>query len=208
MSDSAHVPPSGVRDVRRHALETVAERAGGEFIKGRVTGGYAVNIRHGPWSMTLGLHMVSTGSTNSLQTRVLVHFTGRDDFKLLARRRVFLDSLAEKLGFGRRAPGGRQLEERYVVKGRPAPRVRSVLSGGLGDLLMRTEAHRVQVGRASWSQRRKSGPHTRSLQVLEPNVTTDPDRLMEMLELAGATMDVLQRVGIAVEERGWSSTGD
>ena len=183
-------------------METVADRVGGDFVKGKTPGGYTVNVGHGPWSMTLGLHMVSTGSVNSLQTRVLVHFSGRDDFKLSVRRRSAVDRLALKLGFGRVGPGGRQLQERYVVKGRPEPRVRSVLSGGLGDVLLSVAPHRVQVGRASWAQRRKLGRHTRSLQVLEAEVTTDPDRLEALLNMAADTMDVLQRVGIAVEERG------
>lgn len=179
-------------------MEEVANSSGGMIVEGRMAGGYAVEVAHAPWTLTLGLHAVSTGSTNLLQTRVHAHFTGREDFKLVIRPRSVVDRVARRLGFEGSMPGGRVLSERYVVRGRPASRVRSVLSGGLGDSMLKADAHRVEVRRASWWQRRKTGAHSRLFQLLEPEVSTDADRMLQLIGVARTAMDVLERVGIAL----------
>ncbi len=162
-----------------------------------MTGGYEVQLEHGGWKLHLGLHAAQNASEGLIHTRVLARFKGREDVRLLVRRRAALDRLAARLGFKGLGAGGRQLLDRYFVKGRPATRVRSVISGGLADAILETDAHRLQVGPESWFARRTRGPYARTLQVLEPGAATDPDRLVGMVVLAQEALDALQRAGLA-----------
>jgi hypothetical protein len=197
MSTPEEKPAPGRRDARRQAMMEVAERVGGSFVEGRMTGGYAVAVERGRWTLMLGLHTVHSGADGMMHTRVTTHFEGRDDFRLIVRRRSFLDRMAARLGFGGLRAGGRELLERHLVRGRPESRVRSVLSGGVGEAILETDVRRLEVGRASWAVRRKRGPRMRTLQVTEPGLATDVDRMVAMVTVAGVAMDVLERVGLA-----------
>jgi hypothetical protein len=185
---------------RREAWEAVAERVGGRFIEAKRMGGHTVTFEHGPWTLTLGLHVVHTGSTNTVSTQVLTHFRGREPLRLTVRPRTFLDTWADKLGLGGPSIGDRALARRYVVRGRPASRVRSVLSGGLADALGGARTFRIEVGRAPRRVRTANGGHAGQLQVLAPGVDTDVERMVVMCDVARMGMDVLARIGAASAE--------
>lgn len=192
----ARSPP---RD-RGEALRAVAEAVGGTLIEGKVKGGFFVAVEHGSWTLTLDLHMVQAGSVSTLHTRVVAFFSGRDDLKLTVRPRTFIDAIGAKLGLGGLIAGDRDFTRRYVLRGRPESRVRSIISGGLGDALAVRGPLRVEVKRAPRRRRKTMGPHARQLQVLAPGVDTDVDRMVGLFAVGRAAMDVLGRIGSASSE--------
>lgn len=200
MPDSAAGPPERAAPTnRREALEAVAERVGGELVEGKkLTGGYAVVVEDGPWTLTLDMHMVSTGNGAVMHTRAFTHFSSREDLKLRVRRRGLLDRIAGVLGFGRQDYGHRAMAREHVVRGRPDSRVRSILSGGLAEAIARAPAVSLEVKRAPRRVRKTMGPQARRLQVLVPGVDTDVERMVGMLTLVREALDVLKRSGAAV----------
>jgi hypothetical protein len=182
-------------------MKEVADLAGGTFSEGKATGGYSVVVDQGPWRLTLGIHMVRTGTVNMMHTRVVARFVGRDGLRLVARPKTFADRLAEKLRWRPAPLGGRELARRYVVRGRPEARLRSVLSGGLADALAGWQTLRVEVGRAPWGVRRRIGPDARQLQVMYPGVDTDVERMVRLIDVAREAMGALERAGSALPRR-------
>jgi len=78
--------------------------------------------------------------------------------------------------------------------------VRSLLGGGLADVLLASFPLRLGVKRAPWRRRRSMGPHARQVQVLAPGVDTDVDRMVGLFRTARETLDVLARTGPASSE--------
>jgi hypothetical protein len=185
---------------RREALELLAERVGGTLSESKVTGAFAVSATHGSWPLTLDLHMVSVGFANTLHTRVWAAFHARTELRLVVRRRTFFDSLARRVGLGGSALADRSLARTHVVRGRPAGRVRGVLSAGLADAVTRNAASRIEVKRAPLRSRRALGPDARLLEVLAPGVDTDVDRMAGMFDAARLALDALLRAGVASAE--------
>lgn len=152
---------------------------------------------HGPWTLTLGLHVATVGAAAVVQTRVLAIFLGREDLRLTVRQRTLFDRLAGRLGFGGIPVGQRDFARRYVVRGRPASNVRSILSGGLAAVLGERGPFRLEVSRAPRRSRKEMGPNASQLQVTAPGVDTDVGRMTEMFAVVREALDVLQRVGVA-----------
>jgi hypothetical protein len=198
--DRPDVPQRAPPRNRGEALEAVAEAVGGRLEEAKVKGGYVVIVEHGPWSLTLDLHVVSSGSAVTVHTRVVSFFLSREDVKLTVRRRTFWDAAAEKLGLGGPVVGDRAFTRRYIAKGRPESRVRSILSGGLADALAVPWSLGVEVKRAPRRRRKTMGQHARQLQVLAPGVDTDVDRMVGAFKVACAALDVLGRIGSASSE--------
>lgn len=178
-------------------MEAVADHVGGTFLEGKMTGGYGVEVAHGVWTLTLDLHVVSTGTVNTMHTRVVCAFASRTDFRLRIRRRTFLDRMAAKLGIGNASYGDGDLARGHVVRGRPTSRVRSVLSGGLSSAILAWPSVSVVVSRAPRLHRKLLGPQARQLQVLSPGVDTEVERPVAMITVARAAMDALARSGVA-----------
>jgi len=185
---------------RSEALVAVAEVVDGTLVEAKVKGGFLVTVEHGPWSLTLDQHVVNDGSTATVYTRVVAYFLSREELKLRVRARTFLDTISEKLGFGGAAVGDRAFMARYVARGRPESRVRSILSGGLADALAVPWSLRVEVKRAPRKQRRTMGQDARQLQVLAAGIDTDVDRMVGMFGVTQAALDVLGRIGSASSE--------
>jgi hypothetical protein len=132
-----------------------------------------------------------------VHTRVVTHFVSREAFKLLVRRRRFFDRIATAVGLGRTVYGDRKLSRRLVVRGKPAVRVRSVMSGGLGAAVLAGPNVSVVVSKAPRRHRARFGSAAVRLQVLSPGVDTDVDRAIAMIDVAKEAMDALERSGVA-----------
>jgi len=191
---------SGSAGTRREAVEAVAEAVGGSFREGKWLGGFGVKLECDPWTLHLDLKIVNSGGSNTTYTRVSAVFLGRERLRFTARPKTFLDRMAGKIGFGGLPVGDREFARRYVVRGRPASRVRSILSGGLASAFAAPVSFRIGVGRAGRKHRKRMGPTAHQLQVLAPGVDTDVDRMVSMFAVAREALDVLRRMGAASGE--------
>lgn len=179
----------------------MAQRVGGAFVEGKMPGGVAVDVEHGPWTLRLDLQVVSSGSSSLMHPRVWARFMGRDEVRLLVRPKTLLDRLLERLGRDGSKFLDRELARRYVVRGRPEARVRSLLSAGLAQAVSSHESLRLQIGPVGWRLRRALGPHARLLQARAPGVGTEVDRMIGLIETGREALDVLRRTGSASADR-------
>lgn len=203
MRDDSEGPPPKAPSLlgRREAWELVAERVDGELVEDKVPGGFAVDVEHGPWTLRLDLHMVSNGSASLMHTRVWTRFFSRDELRLVLRPKTFFDRVLERLGRKHPELSDREVARRYAVRGRPRPRIRSLLSGGLAETVTGHDSLRIRIGPVGWWRRRSLGRHARLMEVLAPRVDTDADRMVELIRVGRETLDVLRRTGSASAER-------
>jgi hypothetical protein len=185
------------RSDRRQAWREIARRVGGRFEEGQRDGQDRVSLEHGPWTVTLDTYTVHTGQVSVTYTRVRAFFIGRGDFKLVVRKRRVLDRLVEALGFGGVPPGDREITRRWVIKGKPASRLRSLLTQELIATLLVQPALRLDVKRAPRKQRKTMGAEARVATAQTTGVIVDPERLAGLFAVVTQTLDSLRRIGMA-----------
>lgn len=189
------------RDDRRPAWREVADRLGGELDEARRSGKDRALFRHGPWRIALDTYVVNTGSVAITYTRAQARFRGHRDLRITVRRRNMLDRIRSALGFGSPPPVARELLERYVVKGRPGPRVPSLFAGAeLVDAIVADPSLRVEVRAAPRKIRKRVGPDTGVVTCRTEGIVTDVDRLARMVQVVCLGLDALHRVGEANQE--------
>lgn len=182
---------------RREAWQEVARSVGGTFEQGKRSSADRVSIAHGPWTIALDTHTVHTGHVTITFTRASALFTGQGDPKLVIRKRNFFDAILENFGFGGVAPGDRAFAARYVVKGHPEARLRSLLTRGLMAALMAEPSITVAAKRAPRKDRKAHGPQACQATVQAAGVITEPDRVVRMITVARETLSALEAAGMA-----------
>jgi len=185
---------------RREAWRAVALRVGATFSEGKRKSQDRVDLEHGPWRVRLDTFTVYTGQVSVTYTRVGAFFTGRADLKLMVRKRNFFDQILKKLGLGGFTPVSRRLASRYVVKGKPERRLRSVVTAGLTEALLAQASLKLEVKAAPRKNRKALGPRTRLVVMHVSGVVTDPDRLVGMFAVVRETLDALEGIGVAARE--------
>ncbi len=195
------VKPRKPKVTRTDAWRAVSQRTGGDFVEARRQSKERVLVRHGPWKVWLDTYVVSNGSTSQTYTRVRAYVRGWRGMSLLVRKRGFLDRLWEKLGFGSRLPVNRTLADRYVVKGKPEPRVPSLFSAqGLTGAVLAVPSLRLEIKRPSRKSRKRFGQDSGVVVCRTTGVITDVDRLEGMITVVREALDSLHRIGEAREE--------
>lgn len=188
-------------DDRRPAWQEVADRLGGELEEGRRTHKDRALFHHGPWRIVLDTYAVSTGNGAITYTRAQAHFRGHRDLRVTVRKRNAVDRIWSALGFASALPVARELLERYVVKGRPGPRVPSLFSGTeLVEAIVADPSVRVEVRPAPRKSRKRFGADTGVVICRKEGIVTDVDRLAGMVQVVRHALDALHRVGEANQE--------
>jgi len=190
--------PAVKKFARRDAWQRVATVTEGRFVEGKNPSKDRVIVTHGPWEIHLDTFVVNTGQTSVTYTRVRAYFPGWRELKLVARRRNFLDRILEAFGFGSRPPLGRSLTDKYVVKGKPLPRLLSLFTGShLSEAIMAVPSLRLAVKRPSRKSRRKWGESVGVVVCRTTGVIKEVDRLVGMIEVVREALNGLLRVGEA-----------
>ena len=181
---------------RRRARQAVADRLGGRLVVGKRDTADVVVVTHGPWTLRFDTHVVSTGYTTIIHTRVRCLARRRQPFKFVVRPRTALDRLVEVLGF-RGMPGGdRDFRARYVAMGKPDSLLRALLASDLPLAFQGRDGLRLEVKKASRKERTASGVDTVALSVQMLGILTDVDALMGLFDVATLAMDELARAGV------------
>ncbi len=185
---------------RREAWQEVARRVGGTFVEGKRKSQDRVALEHGHRTIRLDTYTVQTGQMSVTITRVWAFFVGRADLKLVVRKRNFFDTILENLGFGGITPRNRELARRYVVKGKPERRLRSLITAGLTAAILAQSSFKLEVKAAPRKNRKRMGPHTRQVAMHITGVIKDPDRLAGMFTVVREMLDALEGIGVAAQE--------
>jgi hypothetical protein len=185
---------------RREAWQEVARSVGGTFEQGKRSSADTVAIGHGPWTITLDTYTVHTGQVAITYTRAKALFIGQGDPNLLVRKRNFFDTILENVGFGGVAPGDRAFAARYVVKGHPEARLRSLLTTGLIAALLADSSLTVAVKKAPRKYRKVHGPQACQAAVYTTGVITEPNRIVGLITVARETLSALEVAGMATRK--------
>jgi hypothetical protein len=175
----------------------VADAVGGELEQGKRASADTVSVVHGPWTIVLETYTVHTGQSYVTYTRAKALFVGQGDPRVRIRKRNLFDALLERLGLGGASSGRGPLAGRYVVKVRPEPRLRSLLTPGLVAALLAESSVTVRVGKASRKHRKAHGPQVCQAEVYASGVVTETDRLVRLITVAQETLTALEAVGMA-----------
>lgn len=181
---------------RRRARQELANRLGGRLLVGKRDTADIVTVEHGPWALRFDTHVVSTGYTTIINTRVRCLARMRQPFKLVVRPRTALDRLVEALGF-RGMPGGdRDFRARYVATGKPDSLLRTLLATDLPLAFQARDGLRLEVKKASRKERKAYGVDTVALSVQTLGILTDVDALTGLFDVATVALDELARTGV------------
>jgi hypothetical protein len=182
---------------RREAWQEAARAVGGELEQGKRASADTVSVVHGLWTIVLETYTVHTGHAAVTHTRARALFVGQGDPRLRIRKWNLFDGLLEHVGVGGAGPDRRALAGRYVVKGRPESRLRSLLTPGLIAALLSESSVTVRVGRASRKHRKAHGPQVFQAEVCASGVVTEPSRLVGLITIARETLTALEASGMA-----------
>ncbi len=185
---------------RRQAWQEVALRVGGTFVEGKRKSQDRVALEHGSRTIRLDTYTVHTGQVSITFTRVWAFFIGRADLKLVVRKRNFFDTILESLGFGGIAPRNRELASRYVVKGKPERRLRTLITAGLTAAMLAQSSFKLEVKAAPRKNRKKMGPQARQVAMHITGVVKDPDELAGMFTVVREMLDALEGIGVAGQD--------
>ena len=182
---------------RRETWQDVARAVGGTFTRGKRASADTVSVVHGPWTIVLETYTVRTQEAAVTYTRARAHFMGQGDPRLRIRKWNLFDTLLKRLGLGGSSPDRGALAGRYVVRGRPEARLRSLLTPGLIDALLAESSVTVRVKKAPRKERRAHGPTVRQAEACVSGVVTDPDRLVGLITITREVLSALAAVGMA-----------
>lgn len=183
---------------RRAAWTALATLEGGDFREGKRASQDRVLFRHGPWHVWLDTYTQSTGQAQVTYTRLRAYFRGHRGLRVTVRRRNVFDRIFAALGFGSPLPVSRALLERWVVKGRPEPRVPSLFAGSsIVEAIRALEGFQLYVKRPGRGSRKRFGEDVGVLVCQGTGVITDVTRLAGMLRVMREMLDALHRVGEA-----------
>jgi len=183
---------------RRDAWQRVAAATGGRFVEGKRPAKDKVVVSHGPWPVWLDTYTVNTGQTSVTYTRVRAYVLGWREMTVLVRKRNVLDRMVEAFGFSSRPPLNPALTEKYVIKGKPLPRLPSFFSGSqVGEAIMAVPSLRLEIKKPGRKMRRRFGESSGVVVCITTGVICEPERLVGMIDVVKEALDSLLRVGEA-----------
>jgi hypothetical protein len=181
--------------------EEVASTVGGTFVPGKRSSTDRVLVAHSLWTIELDTYTVSTGHASVTYTRAKALFFGLVDVKVLIRRRYFFDTVLENVGLGGVDPGHRSFAEKFVVRGRPETRLRSLVTPRLIGALFAEPKVSVRVKTASRKDCEVHGSRAREASAQVTGVVREHDRLVSLILVAKETLNALEAAGMAARER-------
>ncbi|MGE0159016.1 MAG: hypothetical protein AB7T31_06345 [Gemmatimonadales bacterium] len=186
---------------RRAVWQEVARSVGGTFLPGKRSSADKVLVAHGPWTIELETYTVHTGEASVTYTRARALFAGQVDIELRIRKRNVFDTILENVGLGGVDPGHRAFAERFVVKGRPETRLRSLVTPRLIEALLAEPKVSVKVKDASRKDRKIHGPRTREASAQLTGVIREANRLVNLIAVTREILSSLEGAGMAARER-------
>ncbi len=194
---------SGRCELRKPDSDTVwaalGNELGGEIIPGKRGNVKQVRFPWDVWTIVLDTYTASRGNHSATYTRASTVFRSRDDFRFRVYRRTPFSGIGRMFGVQDLEIGMPDLDRDYVVQSNSPGRIQSLLF--LRDVARPLET--LRAGRLETRNLRRRGirdPKLRELVYLIPGVIREGDRLRMMVQLMGAVMDHLVRIGAAVHE--------
>jgi hypothetical protein len=100
----------------------------GKYVEREFLKGDKVQATHGPWTVTLDLHVVSTGKVTLVFTRFRAPYVNPDGFRFRIYRRSSLSGLGKLFGMQDIEVGDPDFDEAFIIQGNDEEKVKNFFS--------------------------------------------------------------------------------
>lgn len=170
------------------------------FVEGGLWKGDRVQATHGEWTVTLDKYVVSTGKVTVVYTRMRAPYVNPDGFRFKVYRRGLFSDLGKFLGMQDVEVGHEEFDRDFIIKGNDESKLRHLFGN---PKLRELVAAQKDIDFSVKDDEGWFGPAfpdgVDELAFLVVGVIKDIERLKQLYELFGATLDELCRIGSAYQ---------
>ncbi len=183
---------------KEEVWQQLCREIGAEFVAGGFWKGSKVQVRVGPWVITLDTHTVSAGEHSQTFTRIRAPFVNPDGFRFTIYRKGFLTELGKLLGMQDIEVGDPEFDEAFVIQGNDEYRVRDLFDDpALRSLALAQPRLRLCVKDDEGWFGAQFPEGVDELHFQAGGVIKDVDRLKGLFDLFAAVLERLCRIGSA-----------
>ena len=171
-----------------------------KFVEGGFWKGDKVEGAHGPWTVTLDKYVVSTGKVTVVYTRMRAPYVNPDGFRFRVYRRGIFSNLGKFLGMQDVEIGHPEFDRDFIIKGTDEGKLRQLFANPRIRALIDAQKDidfSVKDDEGWFGATFPDGVD--ELAFLVVGLIKDVERLKQLYELFGATLDELCRIGSAYE---------
>ncbi len=179
----------------------LAREIGADFTAGGFWKGSKVTARVNEWTVTLDVHVVSSGKSRVEYTRIRAPFVNRDGFRFTIYRRGLFSDLGKWLGGQDVEIFDPEFDEAFIIKGTDEDKVRGLLMNSSLRALIKAQPkfHMEVCDDEGWFG--ASFPEgVDELRFQVRGVIKDVQRLKALYELFAETLQQLCRMGSAYQQ--------
>jgi hypothetical protein len=185
---------------RKEIWRQLSARIGAHHVEGDWWKTDKVEVKHGPWTVTLDTYVVSTGKATITYTRMRAPYVNPDGFRFTIYRRGFFSDIAKRFGMQDVEVGDAAFDEAFIIKGTDETRLRALFSDArLRDLVARQPAISLTVKDDEGWFGARFPDGVDELQFMVVGVIKDLERLTLLYDLFAEALDQLCRIGSAYE---------
>jgi hypothetical protein len=178
----------------------LSEEIHGKFVDGGFWKGDKVEATHGPWTVTLDRYVVSTGKVTVIYTRMRAPYVNPDGFRFRVYRRGIFSDLGKFLGMQDMEVGHAEFDRDFIIQGTDEGKLRQLFANPRIRALVEAQKDinfSVKDDEGWFGTKFPDGVDELAFVVV--GVIKDVDRLKQLYELFGETLDELCRIGSAYE---------
>jgi len=109
---------------RQEIWQQLCAEIHGRYVGGGLWKGAKVQATHGPWTITLDQHMVSTGNATLVYTRMRAPYVNPDGFRFTVYRKTVFSEIGKWLGMQDIQLGYEPFDHDFILKSNHASKLR------------------------------------------------------------------------------------
>lgn len=175
---------------------------GAEYVQGGFWKGDKVQATHGEWTITLDTYAVSNGKMVVHFTRLRAPYVNPDGFRFTIYRHGLFSELGKLLGMQDVAVGHAEFDRDFAIKGTDETRLRALFDNPkLRELIAAQPSIHFSVRDNDGPWGTEFPADTDQLYFQVRGIIQDVDRLRQLFDLFGETLDQLCHIGSAYEDK-------
>lgn len=185
---------------RKEIWRQLSEDIHARFVEGGFWKGDKVEASHGPWTVTLDKYVVSTGKVTVVYTRMRAPYVNPDGFRFRVYRRGIFSNFGKFLGMQDVEIGIPDFDRDFIIKGTDEGKLRQLFANPKIRALIESQKEinfSVKDDEGWFGATFPDGVD--ELAFLVVGLIKDIERLKQLYELFGETLEELCRIGSAYE---------
>jgi hypothetical protein len=179
----------------------LCEEIGAEFIEGGYWKGSMVQAQVGPWTLTLDIHVVSTGESSQTYTRLRAPYVNPDGFRFKIYRKGIFSELGKLLFMQDIEVGDPEFDEAFIIQGNDEFKVRDLFANPkLRELIRAQPKFHLEVKDDEGWFRTRFPQGVDELYFRVMGVIKDVEQLKGLFDLFAETLHQLCKIGSAYKE--------